>query len=284
MNRRHFRYLISITFGVFIVAVLYAGGQSAQAQPLVDQSWDGAFYSSFSANGNVPGYAYPLSKKITTFANAIYLPGYPPIYLVSGEPATTTGGYTGNVILVSGDNIPGLAPTDTPTPVGGINLKPFTDFPPTTCRNSTFAAVSGLPFGPVTISWSAVPGATQYVVALGGKGLPPTPSLTKIFDVKTVPAPGVMATLTIPHADALAMLHFAGTFIIIVHPQKGTEQLEGICIITRQIFAVEKPPTPTPVPPTWTPWPADTGRQCTNHQVCTIDPLTGGRTCHNVCS
>ncbi len=41
------------------------------------------------------------------------------------------------------------------------------------------------------------------------------------------------------------------------------------------------PPTFTSVPPTWTPWPADTGRKC--HQVCTMG-YNGSPICQTVCS
>jgi len=358
MKRPYLRYLLAVPIMLcFALVVVYKNHDTVQAQSLVADGWNNAFYSSLAANGQVTGNYPEIVGAISKFPTVMKIPGYPQIILVPGYPpliqpgqassiaALTPGGLPG-VLLATATNTPAAAPTLTPSPkanrlktpvaiLGGNNdgnpgpltgnpgpltgnpgpltgnpgpltgnpgpltgnpgpltgnpgpltgnpgpltgnpgpltgnpgpltgnpgpltgnPDPGFTFPDTTCRSSTFIAVSGLPLGPVTLKWSPVPGATAYAVAIGGMGLRPTPLATKILAATLVSAPTTQAKLTLAKSDVVALLSAHGTFVLIVSAQ--TDQ-RGICIIRRLISAERAKPTSTPTPlpistPT-TPW------------------------------
>ncbi len=323
MKRRHIRGLLSIPFALFLLALLYAGRLNTGAKSLVANGWNGAFYSSFAANGSVPGYNYSVDKRLTSFAhlslpgypNVNYEPGKPPYYaggnltgirvppgLLTGNPTGGNGpnpltGNPGTVPLTGNPNggptypltgNPGTVPL-TGNPNGGPTnpltgnpgTVPLTGNPtgaptppppslsnldygnlPRLCKTSTYVNVVGLPGIPpnqVTVSWSAVPGAVKYSVLILGRKVPAWGPLGKTMAAATVTDLSVSFTLNAQ--DVHDLLNAKGDWVILVQAQNSDGRFDGICVLSRIIRAVPRLPTPVPtVLPTWTPWPADTGR------------------------
>jgi hypothetical protein len=227
-----------------------------------------------------------------------------------GVISSTPGVYTnssGNISNVSGNlDFSGVNATLTvtgpqqvkPNP-GTVNLSgPATQAPPpppissvdfgglpTTCKTSTYASVQGLPpYDNVGVSWSPVPGADNYMVAVIGMGVPSWPGHSKVLASQNFAAPPATFNLvSTPQGiqDIHDLLNAHGTFVIIVQAQNSKARFDGICNITHIIRAVPRLPTSTPIPPTQ---PPASGPSCVMHNVCKTDPLNGGQICHTVCS
>jgi len=193
--------------------------------------------------------------------------------------STTPGVYSNNSSNISGlsDHIDDSGASATLTVIHKLNPVDFTKLA-TTCKGSTFANVTGLvpPYNQVTINWGDVPGAKKYLVALIGQGnVPAWSGQPMILDAGEFD--GTTASLKPDSKLSHDLLNAHGTFIIIVQAQNNDPSNDGICNISHIIFAVPAAPTSTPPPPpTWTPWPKDTGQR---GKTCHRDPSTGNQIC-----
>jgi len=185
-------------------------------------------------------------------------------YFVESDTPGTYTNSTSNLSNVSSNlDVSGvnaiLTVTVPPTPFTGYDQGDITPIPKhitppmqiTTCQTSKFAAVSGLPYGPLTVTWSGVAGATQYTVIAEGNGVPSWTPPTKELGTTTVQVPTTKATVTLTAADVHDLLNAKGQFIIVVVAQKpgSDSDVSPLCIITHYIGAVPPLPTNTPRPP-----------------------------------
>jgi hypothetical protein len=256
MKFQHGRWFIVVLFTLMMPTWAYLGSipaQAATAQPLIADSWNGAFGSdNTNAINGISRYSDNASGLTAFHYPNITLSGFPnpnipivtPIVIPILTPPPSNGpiGVT-NLVVPDGSATP--APTAAPVePLTGFSVLPIalTGNPVSNCRPGQAITEVGFPYGPVTVTWSAVKHATSYDVAIGA--IPQGKKYYVLMATTTVAAPTLQATLVLNHADVANILNAKLPFVILVKPNGDTGQS---CLSTLQFItaAVRKTPQPT---------------------------------------